>query len=66
MRVSNQLYSKQPIMDALLKHYAAFVETQTGKPAAETIAEIMAEAQKEMAELKQKITAELLAGIDEA
>lgn len=53
-------------MDALLKHYAAFVETQTGKPAAETIAEIMAEAQKEMAELKQRIATEILAGIEKA
>lgn len=40
---------------ALLNHYAAFVEAQTGKPAAETIAEVQKEAEAEFQDFNTQI-----------
>lgn len=62
MRVAVEI-GKHPLMKALLNHYAAFVEAQTGKPAAETIAEINAASEAEMGDFREETIAALTKAI---
>ena len=57
MQLAIQSY-KNPFMKAFLNHYAQFVEQQTGVPASETIAAIMAETAKESENFRKTMSAE--------
>lgn len=52
-----------PMFEAFLEHYAQFIESQTGTPAADTIAAIKATAAKNEAAFKEQVESILVDAI---
>ncbi len=56
--------ARNPMLEALLEHYAQFIESQTGVAASDTIAAIKAKAKEKEPELKKMVEETLLKALN--